>query len=416
MKLHGASAANIEHWLRSINEFNDTKDFGTTRVLFTPTEVAARTYFKEEMRRIGLTVAEDSIGNIFATLEGRDPSLAPVWTGSHIDTVLNAGMFDGMAGIVSGMEALRLIKESGVQPLRPISVVIYTSEEPTRFHLCCLGSRAMAGRLTQADTRRLTDDNGQTLYEVLQQLGYDVSQFDLIQKKKGDVFAAVELHIEQSCQLEKHQKTLGIVKTICAPTNYAAVAVGRQSHAGGTSMQDRQDAFAAVCAFAMELEQMARNADSEYTTATIGKVRVVPGASNVIPGRVEFSIDIRDCSFASKNRIMEQIDTSLARIGNERGVDFQLTLENHDVPMPCDPAIRTILKRNCEEEHAAYMELISGAYHDSMFVGEFAPVAMLFVPSKDGISHSPAEWTDFSDIATGTNVLANTLLELAQQS
>ena len=169
--LQRANSENIQKWIDGMNQFNATPEFGTTRILFTKPELANRAYVKEEMRKLGLTVREDDIGNIFATLPGSDPTLAPVWTGSHIDTVPNAGKFDGMTGVVSGMEAVRLIRESGAPHPRDIVVVAYTSEEPTRYGLSCLGSRALSGDLTMEDTRALKDQGGRTLYDKLQELG-----------------------------------------------------------------------------------------------------------------------------------------------------------------------------------------------------------------------------------------------------
>ena len=413
--LEKANAENIQNWLEKINTYNSTPEFGTTRVLFTECEIAAREYVKDEMKKLGLMVREDSIGNIFGTLVGSNPELPPVWTGSHIDTVLNAGMFDGMAGVVGGMEAVRLIKESGIKFNRNIEVVIYTSEEPTRFGLCCLGSRAMAGHLTLDDARMLKDENGKTLESVLQELGYNLNNFNDIRVKKGQVFGAIELHIEQNNKLEKKGLPVGIVKTICAPTNYLVEVIGCQSHAGGTSMEDRRDAYTASCEIALILEKLAIKCNSEYNTATVGRVEVIPNAVNVIPGRVKFSIDIRDCEFETKMELVEELKKEIKKIEEKREVKVNLINENNDIPMKCDSTIVEILRNSCEEKNIEYDMMISGAYHDSMFVGEFAPVAMIFVPSKNGISHSPDEWTDYKDIALGVDVLAKSLLELSNK-
>jgi ureidoglycolate amidohydrolase len=413
--LKKAKAENIQNWLEKINTYNSTPEFGTTRVLFTECEVVARDYVKDEMKKLGLAIREDSIGNIFGTLVGNKPELPPVWTGSHIDTVLNAGMFDGMAGIVGGIEALRLIKESGIKFDRNIEVVVYTSEEPTRFGLCCLGSRAMAGHLTLDDTKKLKDEDGKTLESVLQELGYDLNKFKDIHIKKGEVFGAIELHIEQNNKLEKKGLPVGIVKTICAPTNYSVEVIGCQSHAGGTSMEDRRDAYAASCEIALILEELALKCNSEYNTATVGRVEVIPNAVNVIPGKVRFSIDIRDCEFETKTELVKELKKEIKKIEEKRDVQVNLIKENNDVPMKCDSTIVDILRKSCEEKNISYDMMISGAYHDSMFVGEFTPVAMIFVPSKNGISHSPEEWTDYKDIALGVDVLAKSLLELSNK-
>lgn len=410
-----AKAENIQHWLEGIDRFNSTPGCGTTRILFTGPELEAREYVKDEMKKLGLEVREDSIGNIFGTLRGSNSELAPVWTGSHIDTVLNAGMFDGMAGVVGGLEAVRMIKESGERHKRDISVVVFTSEEPTRFGSSCLGSRALAGMLKREDTRKLKDSDGNSLEKVLLSLDYNLDKFDEIPVKKHGVFAAVELHIEQSGRLEKLNIPIGIVKSICAPTTFSVEVTGLQSHAGGTSMEERRDAYAASCEIALVLEHLAKTSTSEYTTATVGYVKVIPGAENVIPGKVYFTIDIRDIDNTSKKLLTEKLQAEICEIEKRRGVNVSLTLESDEIPAVCDPGIIDLIEKNCERSDVEYTRLISGAYHDSMIVGSFAPVAMIFVPSKNGISHSPDEWTDFKDIAQGVDILAETLLNLSNK-
>lgn len=413
--LNKANETNIKNWLEGMNRFNATPEFGTTRILFTRPELQNREYVKNEMKNLGLLIKEDAIGNIVATLPGTDRSLAPVWTGSHIDTVPNAGMFDGMAGVVCGMEALRLIAEGKEEHKRDISVVVYTSEEPTRYGLSCLGSRAMAGEMSLEDTKALFDQDGRSLYDKLVELHYDLDKYDDIKKKPGEVFASVELHVEQNNRLEKKHCPVGIVEKICAPTIFRVSVEGRQSHAGGTDMFERKDAFAACCEISLYLEKLAKECKSDYNTATVGMVKLTPGAVNVIPGKAEFSIDIRDCNMDSKNELIEQLQSGIEDIAEKRGVKVTLELENHDIPLSCDETVVECIKKSCDDLGIQPEPMISGPYHDSLFVGRFAPTAMIFVPSKNGISHSPDEWTDFSELAVGTDVLVNTLLELANK-
>ncbi len=410
-----ANKDNIERIIRNIDKFQTGEGEGTTRVLFTEPELAARDYVKNEMKALGLKVKEDAIGNIFGTLEGCNPDLAPVWTGSHIDTVLNAGMFDGMAGVVCGLEALRLIIVNGVKNKRDISVIVYTSEEPTRFGLSCIGSRALAGALSLEDTKELIDKDGKSLYNLLEELGYKHDEFCYIMKSKGDVYASVELHIEQNSVLEKSKIPIGIVKGICAPTNFSVKIKGVQGHAGGSPMSERRDAFMAATELALVLEDAAKKSTSEYITATVGKVNVFPNAVNVISGDTEMSIDIRSIDMAAKDVIVETLKYEVQRIEKARGVEINLHLENHDMPLKCDENIIQLEKDVCCKLNTEYKEMISGPYHDSLFVGRFAPASMIFVPSKNGISHSKDEWTDFSQLAVGTDVLAETLLELSNQ-
>lgn len=408
-----ANQDNIKKWIEGMARFNSTPEYGTTRILFTKPELENREYVKSEMRGIGLEVEEDAIGNIFARLAGTKPGLAPVWTGSHIDTVPNAGNFDGMAGVVCGMEALRMIKESNLEHKRDIMVNVYTSEEPTRFGLSCLGSRALAGVMSLEDTKHIFDKSERSLYDKLVELHYDLDKFKEIPKKMGDVFAAVELHIEQNNRLEKSGRPIGIVKKICAPSNFIITVTGVQSHAGGTSMEERHDAFAAACEMALFLENLALKCPSEYNTATIGVANLIPGGVNVIPGKVVFSVDIRDCNKDTKERLMKDMFAGFDEIAERRGVTYTSQEDNNDIPLTCNEKIVELLRTNCKEENLEYDELISGPYHDTLFIGRFAPAAMIFVPSRKGISHSPEEWTEYSQLKNGTEVLAKTLLDLS---
>lgn len=414
--MNGVKSETIKRMLETLNTFNATPECGTTRLVFSDEEMGARAYIKGEMERIGLQVEEDAIGNIFGVLEGENPALPKVWSGSHIDTVLNAGMFDGMAGVVCAIEALRAIKESGLKHKRSIAALVYTSEEPTRFNCCCLGSRAMSGHLTLETTKELFDGEGASLHDVLVQRGYDLSRFGEIVTEQKDVFAAVELHIEQNSALEKMGLPIGVVKYICAPTNLQITVHGRQSHAGGTSMTDRQDAFMASAEMALWLEKLARESKSEYTTGTVGVIHVFPGASNVIPGEVTFSIDIRDCDGGMKQQMLRELYAGMDKIAARRGVTYEVKVDNDDTPIKCDEALTAVIEACCKQENIPYAKLISGAYHDSLFVGEFAPVAMIFVPSKNGISHSKEEWTEFEDLKTGCEVLADSLVRIANQA
>lgn len=411
--LKKASAENVQMWLDGMNRFNATPEFGTTRILFTKPELENRKYVKCEMEKLGLTVTEDAIGNIYGTLAGTDANAKPVWTGSHIDTVPNAGKFDGMAGVVCGMEALKLIKESGAEHKRDLTVIVYTSEEPTRFSLGCLGSRAMAGVMTLEDTKNIHDKSGRSLYDKLAELSYDLNKFGEIKREKGDVYATVELHIEQNSRLEKKKVPIGIVQKICAPSNYSVEVTGCQSHAGGTDMYDRRDAYAASCEMALALEKIAKECKSEYNTATIGCVKVIPDATNVIPGKCIFSVDIRDCNMDTKQETIKAFKDAFQKIAVNREVGLTITEENNDEPLTCNEKIVGLLEETCDELDVESIKLISGPFHDSLFVGRFAPTAMIFVPSKNGISHSPDEWTEYEEVAKGADVLAHTLLKLS---
>lgn len=409
--------SNIEKLIREINQFREDGYDGTTRHALSKEDMQAREYVCSYMKYLGMEVYTDCVGNIFGCYKGQDKTLAPIWTGSHIDTVTNAGMFDGVAGIVCALEVIRCLCEEGIRPLRSIFVNIYTCEESTVFGSGCIGSRALAGHLKKEELTQVKDFEGNSLLSHLEECGiYNDSKCDFL---FGNSFykpkASVELHIEQGPWLERMGKTIGIVDSICAPTNILVSLKGEQSHAGGTSMHDRRDAFAALAEISMELEEVIACGESDYSTGTIGYVSVKPNAVNVIPGEVDFSIDIRDCDKQSKNHIEEAIIARMKEICNRRGIEMSYDFKCRDIPMKCDDTIKNMIEKACNHYDISCMHLISGAYHDSLFIGELCPVSMIFVPSREGISHSQKEWTDFDDLEKSTVILRDILVTLASE-
>lgn len=410
-----ASLDNIKNGILKLDGFNSTKGQGTTRILFTEVELEARKYIKDKMKAMGLEVEEDGIGNLFGVLKGEEPKLSPVWSGSHIDTVKHAGKFDGMAGVIAAMEAQRMIKEAGVKHKRTIKSVVFTSEEPTRFGLCCLGSRALAGELQREDLSGICDENGESLEKVLERLGYDLNTFHLIKKRNQDVYASVELHIEQGAVLEQLGKPIGIVDAIAGPSNITVTIEGVQEHAGATPMPIRADALTAASEIVLKVEALAKGSSSEHTVGTVGFMEVYPNASNAIPGKVTFSIDLRDSDMAVKEEVLKELRSYFREVEKRRKVSIHDVVHNHDQPVRCNPNMNRIIENICLEKSIDYHRMMSGAYHDSMFVGKFAPISMIFVPSRGGLSHNPDEWTDFEDIKLGTEILAESLLTLANE-
>ena len=408
---------NIKTELEFLNRYNATPGCGITRMVFSEEDIGARGYIKELMEQIGMEVREDAIGNIFGTLEGEDKNLSPVWSGSHIDTVRNGGMFDGMVGVIGALEACRWIKENSIAHKRNIVVVVYTSEEPTRFGYGCIGSHALTGHLTLEKTKELKDDAGESLYDILKRLGYPLSEYGNIQKKRGDIFAHVEMHIEQADKLEIAGLPIGVVEGICAPSYISVDIKGTQEHAGSTQMAQRRDALCATSEIILEVEKTAKMfndfCENATTVGTVGKLQILPNSPNVIPGKTSFMIDIRDVDNRTKDRFVEKILEKMDKIALKRGIHVEYHLVENDIPRKSDEKIVKVIEESCKKLKVDYMKMVSGAYHDSLLIAEIAPMAMIFVPSKDGISHDPAEYTEYSDIVTGTRILADTLVTLA---
>lgn len=415
MVIQKASSQRIWTDIKTLDKYNDTPGEGTTRVLFTEVELGGREYIKKRMRENGLEVREDAIGNIYGKLPGTEKDLAPVWTGSHIDTVLKGGMFDGTIGVIGGMEALRQINESGLIHKRDIEVIVFTSEEPTRFGLGCLGSRALAGELTIKDMEALRDKDGITLAQTLRTVGYNLSEYSNVKKKKGDVFASVELHIEQGAVLERKNIKIGVVTTISAPTDISISIKGTQEHAGATPMYMRKDALSAAAEIILQIEGFARNSENDNTVATVGKLQIFPGATNVVPGEVRFSVDMRSPVMSEKEKMISNLEQVIERVKAVREVEITKKMVTNDTPTKADPMIVKKIESVCNRSGSKYLRMVSGAYHDSMFVSKFAPFGMIFIPCREGISHDKDEWAELEDIAMGTDLLAETLFELSNE-
>lgn len=405
----------MERQITELAQYNSTPGEGVTRLVYTAEDKQAKDYVKGVMEEIGLEVLEDAVGNIFGRLKGQNADLPPVWSGSHLDAPLNSGMFDGIVGVMGAVEALRLIKESGMLVKRDLVAVIFASEEPTRFGVGCLGSRALTGKLTAEELHQLRDDWGMTLYEAMKEGGYEPDQLHETIIEKGKISAFVELHIEQGAVLESMQKEIGVVDVIAAPTEVQLTLTGEQRHAGSTPMSLRKDAMCCAAEIILSLEAWAKASPSTHTVATVGRLEAVPGASNVIPERVNLTIDSREVDPTLKMKFLETLDGLVSSICKKRGISYELNVKAHDLPVQANPFLVETLSGICTDLKLDYHVMASGAYHDSMLMANIAPYSMIFVPSRDGISHDRREWTDYEQIVKGVQVLTHGLYQLGNE-
>jgi ureidoglycolate amidohydrolase len=385
-----------------------------TRVVFTEADVRAREFAKKLCREAGLVIREDAVGNTFARWVGEDPGLEPVGTGSHIDAIPNAGRFDGTVGVLGGLEAIRALARTGWQPRRSIELVIFTSEEPTRFGIGCLGSRLLSGVLDQATASRYVDRDGITLDQARSAAGFE-GVLSSVPLPPAYYSAFVEMHIEQGPILEKHNVPLGVVTAIAAPASLKITIEGEGGHAGAVLMADRHDAFLAAAEIALAVEQGARSSGSRDTVGTVGVCDVFPGAVNSVPSRVRMEIDVRDTDESRRDRVLRMIERACEDVACRRGVKAHVELVNADPPARCAPQVVDTLIEACEAHGLPFERMISRAYHDSLFISRIAPVAMLFIPCRGGVSHRPDEYASPESIAEGTLVLAEALARLASQ-
>ena len=400
---------------REIDELaaiSDAEPPAVTRVVFTPTDLKARAWLRSRCEAAGLAVRVDAIGNTFARWKGSEPDAPVIGTGSHIDAIPNAGKYDGVVGVLGGLEAIRTLQRDGFRPRNSIELLLLTSEEPTRFGIGCIGSRMLSGGFSPEAARKLKDKEGASIDEVRRQAGM-TGELEQVPLAAGYYKAWVELHIEQGPLLERDKVPLGIVTKIAAPASARITIEGSGGHAGGVVMPDRRDALCAASELILAVENAARTTGSIDSVATVGICDVFPGAVNSIPSRVGLSLDVRDTDLARRDGVIQQIESAGKEMASKRKVSISTELLNADAPADCAAIVIDALARSAEKHKIAAQRMISRAYHDSLFISRIAPVAMLFIPCRHGYSHRPDEYASPEDIARGTLVLAETLASLA---
>ena len=398
--------------LETLAAFSDAAPPAVTRIVFTPADLKARAWVISRCEEAGLTVRQDAIGNIFARWNGTDPSAPAVGTGSHIDAIPNAGKYDGVVGVLGGLEAIRALRRSGFRPKNSLELLVFATEEPTRFGIGCLGSRLLSGTLSADAAAKLKDRDGKSMDEVRRKAGLNGNLQD-VELPAGYYKGFVELHIEQGPLLERAQIPLGIVMRIAAPASLRISIEGAGGHAGGVLMPDRKDALCAAAELILAIERAARSSGAVDTVGTVGVCEVFPGAVNSIPSRVHLTLDIRDTDQARRDRVMQTIERASQNISTERQVSIQSELLNADAPADCAPEVRKAISVSCREHGFPFLEMVSRAYHDSLFISRIAPTGMLFIPCRNGYSHRPDEYAAPEDIARGALVLAESLGKLS---
>jgi len=375
----------------------------------------AREYLVDRLDAAGLDVQVDAVGNITGRWvpDGADPTARPVACGSHLDSVPEGGIFDGVLGVYSGLEAVRALQEADVDVGRPIDVVCFTEEEGGRFSNGVLGSSVASGQRTVEDALSLEDDDGVTLDTALSDIGFrgtgrlDASAWD----------SWLELHVEQGKRLRDAGAAVGIVSAITGTIRCAVEIDGEVNHSGCTSMADRTDALAAASELVLEVEDATNDIVTESgdtVVGTVGQLDVAPNAINVVPGRVELGIDVRDVRYESMERIVDRVRGCLTDLEAERGVETTFERPYDIAPSEMSERCTAALERAVSTVDTTSLDLHSGAGHDTMHVASVTETGMLFAPSHGGFSHSPLEWTDWDSCATATRVLTAGLVNLAR--
>lgn len=410
------NANRIQADLRALADIGRIGETGVSRLTWSQEDLEARRYVMNAMKESGMEVREDVVGNIIAIrVQCLDSSLPPVMTGSHIDTPDLGGNYDGMVGVVGGIEVIRMLNDNGIVTRHPLEVVVFAGEEVEPFGTGCKGSIGMAGKLTDKMLDEWVHRQGHTYREALRRAGFQPDQFRTAARAPDTARAYVELHIEQGRVLEEHGKTLGVVTSITGGSRWKTTSIlGTPDHSGATPMPMRRDALCAACELVLAIERFAREEEQYGTVGTVGSLEAYPGSSNVVPGKVEMSIEFRGVDGPSKRRAMAKFNKFVEELRRRRPVEIEIGgFYKDEDPYQLTEEIVDLIERIVARLGIPYMRMPSGGGHDAQYMLSVTKVGMIFVPSVRGISHSPEEYTSLDDIVSGVKVLGHTLVELA---
>ncbi|MEM7126861.1 MAG: Zn-dependent hydrolase [Chloroflexota bacterium] len=386
--------------LFALGQIGRNEEGGIDRIAYGQTDLEGREWAEQCMVKAGLTVRRDSAGNTIGRYEGTE-NLPAILIGSHTDTVPSGGIYDGALGVLAGIACIRALHNSGQRLRHPVEIINFMAEEAT-MPGGTLGSLALVKTPDAALFEHPAWD-GQPAREHISRAGIDLSRLHEALRKPESVAAFIELHVEQGETLELSQTSIGVVQGIVGIRRYAVSFFGHANHAGTTQMARRQDALVAAAPFILHVRDVAVEHD---IVGTIGKVDVLPGASNVIPGRVDLSLEIRGLD----EQVLDQAESALGLYAKSAGATFERISAKNAVQS--DPKLLTALIEACQELEISYMEMPSGAGHDAMNMESLCPMAMLFVPSRDGISHAPGEYTAPEECIRGAQVLLAGLVRI----
>jgi N-carbamoyl-L-amino-acid hydrolase len=396
----------LERCIAELAEFGKTSEGGVHRVAYSQEDIESRMYVVHLMSEAGLEVSVDEAGNILGRRKGADSKLPPIVFGSHTDTVPHGGKYDGAVGVLSAIECAHVLLENGIQTRHPLEVVVFTDEEGG-----LVGSRAMNGSLTPEALNEVSH-SGKTVREGIVALGGNPDRLDNVRRKKGEIKAFLEIHIEQGRVLEDKGLDIGVVEGIVGIAWWDVTVEGFSNHAGTTPMNMRQDALLAAAQFVLAVNRIVTSVPGSQV-GTVGRIRAEPGAPNVIPGKVVMSLELRDLSAEKIFSLFEQIEKEAVSIADSTKTRFFFDpIDAMAVPAPTDPAIREKIAESARELGLSTHFMPSGAGHDAQDMAKIAPTGMIFIPSIGGVSHSPREFSKIEDIVNGANVLLLTILKI----
>jgi N-carbamoyl-L-amino-acid hydrolase len=391
--------------IHALAEFGKNPQGGVSRVAYSDADKQGREYVLGLLRDAKLDVTIDAAGNLIGRRAGSASGLRPLLIGSHIDSVPEGGNYDGVVGSLGAIEVAQTLADKSVTLRHPLEVVIFQNEEGG-----LIGSRAMDGELTERELD-LVSRSGKTIRDGIKFIGGDPAQLAGVRRNKGDIAAYLELHIEQGAYLDTEKIKIGVVEGIVGINWWDVTIEGFANHAGTTAMNNRQDALLAAAKFIEAVNRIVTSVPGRQV-GTVGRINALPGAPNVIPGKVVLSLELRDLDAAKINMLYERIRAEAQQIASASKTKFEFKEINVNIPAPTDAGIRSLIAEAARELGLSTKLMPSGAGHDAQDMARLGPVGMIFVPSVGGISHSPREFSHPEDIANGANVLLHTLLKL----
>jgi len=396
----------IEQRILKLAEFGKNPDGGVSRVAFSEADIEGRKYVSKLMREAGLSVRVDAAGNIIGRREGKEPGRPVIVFGSHIDSVPHGGNYDGDLGVIAAIECVEILNQHDFTNLHPLEVIVFSDEEGSM-----VGSWALAGDLNPR-ALEVVSHSGKTIREGIRAIGGDPDELAGAAYEKGGIAAFVELHIEQGSVLFDEGIQIGVVEGIVGIHWWEITIDGSANHAGTTPMKKRRDAMVAAARLTLDINEIVTQTPGQQV-GTVGRIRAEPGAPNVIPGRVVMSLELRDLSTEKIENIFDRIEAAARSIGEETGTEIAFEpLYVSAVPPPTDERVRRLIDESARSLGLTTKRMASGAGHDAQEMARIAPTGMIFVPSVDGISHSPKEFTRPEDMANGANVLLQTILRI----
>jgi allantoate deiminase len=398
--------------LRAISQVGIDPGGGVSRLCFTRAEREAHSLAREWLEDLGMEVRADSVGNTFGMRRGRLPDAPAIMVGSHLDSVPHGGDFDGVVGVVGAIELVRLLDQAGVRTEHPITVAIFSGEEGARFGQGFLGSKAVTGMLTTEHSWSLKDNDGVALAQAMIDVGMDPARLNAARWEPGTAAAFLEMHIEQARVLESEGRFIGLVDMVSGSTRLRMEVKGRAEHSGGTPMEVRRDALATASEIVLAVEGLATDPRHRGTRATVGHLQVQPNTITTVPGRVVFTVDVRDVDTDRQRAAATEIIERAHWICERRGATLEVEVIGDTSPAVLPMWLRQVMSHTCQELGIDFRVMSSGAGHDSAVVSRAVPAGLVFIPCRQGLSHVPEEWASVADIARGTELLYHVVLRL----